>query len=285
MSSEPEIIPPPEEMQRRLSALKREGKTIAVAPTMGALHAGHRALIVKGRSLADVLVVTIFVNPAQFAPHEDLARYPRTFEADLRMCREENVDFIFYPTDEMMYPPGYSTYVEVHGLTELLCGRSRPTFFRGVTTVVAKLFLATQPDFAVFGWKDAQQLLVVRRMTRDLNFPVQIVGVDTVREPDGLALSSRNKYLSPEERAEAVVLSRALKSARRRFEEEGVRDAAILRQGIIDQIEKESGGRIDYVEVASMDTVQPIEEVEPGNTLIALAAWWGETRLIDNVRL
>ena len=197
MARNSEIIRQSEEMQQRLLELKRQGKKIAVVPTMGALHEGHRALIHAARELADLLVVSIFVNPTQFGPNEDLDKYPRTFESDAEVCEKEDVDFIFFPTNEAMYPKGYCTYVTTEGMNTRLCGMTRPVHFRGVTTVVSKLFLITQADVAVFGWKDAQQLLIIRRMASDLNIPIQIVGVETVREADGLALSSRNRYLSP----------------------------------------------------------------------------------------
>ncbi|MBN1867604.1 pantoate--beta-alanine ligase [Candidatus Sumerlaeota bacterium] len=280
----PEVVREPAVLQSRLLDLKRSGKTISLVPTMGALHEGHRSLIGVGRGRGDVEVVSIFVNPTQFAPGEDLDKYPRTFEADLDMCGREGVDLVFFPPNDLMYPAGYSTYVNVEGLSERLCGRSRPTHFRGVATVVAKLFLIVQPDVAVFGWKDAQQLLVIRRMARDLNIPVEIVGVETVREPDGLAMSSRNRYLTPEERAQAPTLARALEWARQAAQE-GVSEAEALKDGIREQIETQTTARVDYVEVVSMESVQPIERVKPGNTLIALAAFFGSTRLIDNVRL
>lgn len=281
----PLVVRDPADLQQRMLALHRAGRTIAVVPTMGALHAGHRALIAEGRRRADVLIVTIFVNPTQFAPGEDLDKYPRTFDSDLAMCRAEGADFVFAPTNDLMYPPNYATYVVVERLGAGLCGRTRPSHFRGVTTVVTKLLLITQADMAVFGWKDAQQQIIIRRMVRDLNLPVEIVGVETVREADGLALSSRNRYLSPEDRAEAPVLRRALNEARRRFEQQGIVEAEALRDEILRTIRTESSGRMDYVEVVSLDTLEPVERVQGGATMIALAVWWGTTRLIDNIRL
>ena len=281
----PQVIREPDEIQRRLLSLKREGKTVAVVPTMGALHAGHRALIAEGRRRADVLVVTIFVNPAQFGPNEDLDAYPSTFDADAEICEAEGADFIFFPANEMMYPPAHATTVEVQELGGKLCGASRPVHFKGVTTVVLKLFLITAADVAVFGWKDAQQLLVIRRMARDLNIPVEIVGVETVRDPDGLALSSRNQYLTPDERSEAPVLYRALGEVRRKYEEEGVDDATELRRDIFERLARECSARVDYVEIVSTETLDPLEKIHPGQTLIALAAHFGKARLIDNIRL
>ena len=283
--TEPEIIREPAEMQRRALELKRQGRTVAVVPTMGALHAGHRALIDEARRRADALVVTIFVNPTQFGPGEDLDKYPRTFDADKAICGDAGADFIFFPTNDAMYPEPYRTWVTVDQLGERLCGTSRPTHFRGVTTVVSKLFLITQPDVAVFGWKDAQQFLILRRMVRDLNFPVEMVGVDTVREADGLAMSSRNRYLSADERAQAPALQAALKEARRLFETDGVDDAEALRASIAQAIEKETSAKLDYVEIVSQDTIQSLAKIDPGNTLIALAAFFGSTRLIDNIRI
>ncbi|HBF33419.1 TPA: pantoate--beta-alanine ligase [Candidatus Sumerlaeota bacterium] len=280
-----EIIRDPEILQHRTLELKRTGKTIAVVPTMGALHTGHRTLIAEGRRRADILIVSIFVNPTQFAPNEDLDKYPRTFDADAEMCRAEGVDFIFFPTNDAMYPTGYATYVEVENLGATLCGLTRPTHFRGVTTVCTKLFLITQADFAIFGWKDAQQQIIIRRMVNDLNIPVEIIGVETVREPDGLALSSRNKYLTPEDRIDAVVLSRALSAARALVLQQAETCAKRIREEIITRIEQQSHGVVDYVCVVAQNTLQPLDVIEPGNTLIALAVWWGATRLIDNIRL
>ncbi len=283
--TQPEVIREPGLMQQRLVALKRTGKTVVVVPTMGALHAGHRRLIAEGRKRGDILIVTLFVNPTQFGPNEDLDKYPRTFDADLEMCRQEGADFLFFPTDALMYPPGYATYIETREMGKRLCGVSRPAHFTGVTTVVLKLFLITQADVAVFGWKDAQQLLILKRMAQDLNIPVEIVGVETVREPDGLALSSRNRYLSPQERAEAVVLSQSLFEIRRRFQEEQETDSALLRHEALARIERESSGRVDYLEIVSTETLDSSERIEPGKTLVALAVYFGTTRLIDNIRL
>lgn len=280
-----EVIRKPEEMQKMALAEKARGKRIALVPTMGALHEGHRELIRQGRKRGDILITTLFVNPKQFGPGEDLDRYPRTFERDLELCEKENVDFLFFPGAAAMYPEGFATSVQVSGITQTLCGASRPHFFEGVTTVCLKLFLITQADVAVFGWKDAQQQLVIRRMVQDLNLPLEIMGVETVREADGLALSSRNQYLNEQERAEVPVLYRALQAAQRAYRDEKRGNAAALRQMIVDKIESESQGRIDYVEVVSTETLQPVEKVLPSETLIALAVFWGETRLIDNVRL
>lgn len=283
--TEPQVVRQPADMQRIAIETRRAARTIAVVPTMGALHAGHRALIDAARPRADVLIVTIFVNPTQFAPGEDLDKYPRTFDADRAMCADAQADYIYFPPNDAMYPEPYRTWVDVEQLGERLCGASRPTHFRGVTTVVAKLFNIALPDVAVFGWKDAQQFLILSRMVRDLNFPIEMIGIDTVREPDGLALSSRNRYLSPAQRAQAPALYKALCAARARFENDGEADCAALRREIVETIENDTDARIDYVETVDRQTVQPIDRIDPGNTLIALAAFFGQTRLIDNVRL
>lgn len=251
---------------------------------MGALHAGHAALIRRARKLAGQagnVVVSIFVNPAQFGPKEDLSRYPRPFAADRRLCSELGADAIFHPAPGAMYAGDFSTWVNEDAVSAGLCGASRPGHFRGVCTVVLKLFTIVQPDVAVFGLKDYQQCAVIRRMTRDLNLPVRLVFEATVREPDGLALSSRNIYLAPAERAEAPTLRRALLAARAAFSS-GERNAAklvrIVREGI-------SGmARVDYVEVVAADSLAPTKTPGRGDT-IALAAFFGRTRLIDNIQL
>ncbi|MFW6304088.1 MAG: pantoate--beta-alanine ligase [Candidatus Sumerlaeota bacterium] len=283
--TKPIVIHHPLEMQQIAIREKREGRNIVVVPTMGALHEGHRRLIEKGRESGDILIVTIFVNPTQFAPSEDLARYPRTFEADRELCAKESVDYIFLPRDEDMYPEDYATWVDVERLGEGLCGKSRPTHFRGVTTVCTKLFLITQADRAVFGWKDAQQQIIIRRMVRDLNIPIEIIGVETVREADGLAMSSRNAYLSAEQRQQAPVLHRALEEAKMAILSDDTIPAQRLCQMVRDRIERETDGRIDYVECVSLQNLQAAQTVKPGETLLALAVNFGKTRLIDNIRI
>jgi len=271
-------------MQQTALREKQNARSIAVVPTMGALHEGHRQLIEKARQLADVLIVTIFVNPTQFAPTEDLNAYPRTFDADKGLCEKEGVDYIFFPRDDAMYPEGYATWVDVEQLGEGLCGHSRPTHFRGVTTVCTKLFLITRADHAVFGWKDAQQQIIIRRMVADLNIPIQITGVETVREPDGLALSSRNAYLSESQRAQAPVLNQALVAAKKAAASDKITQSTELIKIITDKITNETGGKIDYVECVDMQTLQPTDRYQPENTLLALAVFFGDTRLIDNMR-
>ncbi len=259
---------------------------VVLVPTMGALHDGHAALIDHARHLAGrggLVVVSIFVNPTQFGPAEDFTRYPRTLDADRKLCVEHGADVIFHPTAEAMYPSGFSAFVDESEVSARLCGASRPGHFRGVCTVVLKLFQITQPDSAVFGLKDFQQCAVIRRMVRDLNVPVRIVPVETVREPDGLALSSRNRYLSAEERAHASVLRRALLAASAAFVA-GETSAAKLRRLLLKTIATAPLARLDYAEIADADTLRPVREVRRG-TVLALAVFFGKTRLIDNLWL
>jgi pantoate--beta-alanine ligase len=259
---------------------------VVFVPTMGALHAGHAKLIDHARRLAGSqgrVVVSIFVNPTQFGPKEDLSRYPRPLAADRKLCAAHGADMLFHPTATAMYPPGFSTFVEESAVSAHLCGASRLGHFRGVCTVVLKLFQIIQPQIAVFGLKDFQQCAVIRRMVRDLNLPVRTAAVETVRESDGLALSSRNRYLSADERAQAPVLRAALlaaESACRR----GETSAARLRRLITKTIATAPLARIDYVEIADADTLQPIEKVRR-NSLLAVAVFFGKTRLIDNLWL
>jgi pantoate--beta-alanine ligase len=249
---------------------------------MGALHAGHRALIRKARGLAGkkgLVVVSVFVNPTQFGPGEDFLRYPRTFPADRRLCKQAGVDFLFHPTPPEIYPPGFSTYVNEERISLGLCGKTRPAHFRGVCTVVLKLFNIIGPDIAVFGEKDYQQVAIIRRMTEDLNVPVRIVAAPTVREPDGLALSSRNAYLSAEERAQAPAIRRALLLARAAKTQRPAELARLVRR----EIKTAPLAKIDYVEVLdarSLDLPGPSTR----ELVIACAVWFGRTRLIDNIR-
>jgi pantoate--beta-alanine ligase len=276
------IINTPAEMQQAAQALRRSGKRIGFVPTMGYLHAGHISLVKIARENADSVVASIFVNPAQFGPNEDLSKYPRDFERDEKLCREAGVDFLFYPTPENMYLDGHSIWVDESSLSGVLCGASRPGHFRGVCTVVAKLLNIMLPDSMVLGEKDAQQLRVLRRMVRDLNFPVEVISGPTVREIDGLAMSSRNKYLTPVERKEAVCLFQSLETARALFAA-GERSAEKIKAEICGMIGKTSG-RIDYIELVDSETLQPVEIVER-QALIALAVKFSGARLIDNVVL
>ncbi len=270
-------------MQRTALARRGEGHKIAVVPTMGALHDGHLALIRKAKELADVVVTTIFVNPLQFGKSEDLSRYPRTLDKDIDLASGAGTDLIFAPPDNDIYPAGYSTTVEVGGVTEPLEGKARPGHFRGVTTVVTKLFLITQPHIAVFGQKDAQQVVVIKKMVCDLNIPVDILVVPTVREPDGLALSSRNVYLNPAQRREAPVLYQALQLGEQLLRH-GEQDCDVVRKRMREHITSHSSGSIDYVSLADSDTLQEVSVVRPGRPLLlSLAVRFGTTRLIDNV--
>jgi pantoate--beta-alanine ligase len=272
-----------EEMRVASRASRLGELRLGFVPTMGALHEGHLSLVRAAKAKCDAVAVSIFINPLQFGPAEDLAKYPRTFERDCEMLERVSVDFLFAPSVEEMYPGKTVTYVAVEGLSEKLCGRSRPGHFRGVTTVVSKLFHIVEPDFAFFGQKDAAQAAIIRRMVCDLNFPVQIVVCPIVRDPDGLAMSSRNAYLNAEQRRSALVLHRSLKEVQKYFEQ-GERVAArLIEQGKRVQAE-EPGARLDYLEIVDPDTLEPVEEVNR-TALVAVAAFVGPTRLIDNVLL
>lgn len=259
---------------------KREGKSVGFVPTMGYLHEGHGSLIETARRENDKVVVSIFVNPMQFGPSEDLASYPRDLEKDSKLCESLGVDLIFHPEPEEMYHPGFSSFVDMTVLTEELCGLSRPVHFRGVCTVVSKLFHIVQPDRAYFGQKDAQQLAVIRHMVEDLNMDLEIVGCPIIREEDGLAKSSRNTYLSPEERKAALVLSRSI-ALGQKLVEDGEQDAGRVIAAMKEMIEKEPMARIDYVKAVDGRTMQRITNVQKP-MLVAIAVYIGSTRLIDN---
>ncbi len=271
-------------MRAKAGDLRRDGRRLAVVPTMGALHEGHLALIRAARARADVVILTIFVNPTQFGPNEDLSRYPRDEEGDLAKARGAGIDLAFCPEPSSMYRPGAQTYVEVRELQQPLCGASRPGHFAGVATVVSKLFHITQPHLAVFGEKDYQQLAVIRRMTRDLDFDIEIASVAIVREPDGLAMSSRNVYLSAKQRQAALSLSAGLSAAHRAFAS-GERSAAALlaaaRVPIDAAARTRDDLRIDYLELRDADELTPLDTVT-GPAVLALAVFVGTTRLIDN---
>ncbi|RKZ31634.1 pantoate--beta-alanine ligase [bacterium] len=271
------------EMQNTSLKLKRDGNTIGFVPTMGFLHEGHLSLIRRARGECDILVVSIYVNPTQFAPGEDIDKYPRDIDRDERLCEEEGVDIIFYPTDEEMYPEGYLTEVRVKRLGEILCGVSRPTHFAGVTTIVSKLFNIVMPDIAVFGQKDAQQAVIIRRMTLDLNFPVKIIVSPTVRESDGLAMSSRNAYLSEKEREIAPALYRSLCLAEKMIKSGKGYDAIEIIVKMRKSILTAGPFDIDYIEIVDAETLEPVENPAGKDVLIALAARLGKTRLIDNI--
>jgi len=285
----PELVTDPAAWQARCLAARRRGAHLALVPTMGFLHEGHLSLMREARRRADgpggegLSLATIFVNPTQFGPGEDLSRYPRDLPGDLERCAAAGVDWVLAPDRaDRMFAEGHQTWVTVERASQGLCGASRPGHFRGVATVVAKLFNLTRPHVALFGEKDFQQLAVIRAMERDLAFGVEVVGMPIVREPDGLALSSRNAYLSAEERGRALSLSRALAEAARAVSG-GERDAAVLRARARARLES-AGARVDYVEVVHPETLAPVGRAEPGSALL-LAAFVGATRLIDNARL
>jgi pantoate--beta-alanine ligase len=271
------------EQMRKARMLLRPDRCVGFVPTMGALHEGHLSLVRAARAQCDSVVASIFVNPLQFGPNEDLAKYPRTFERDCELLEREKVDILFAPSVDEMYPKNAVTYVTVEGLSDKLCGRSRPGHFRGVTTVVAKLFHIVEPQLAFFGQKDAAQCAIIRRMVRDLNFPAAIVVGPIVREPDGLAMSSRNAYLDPQERKSALVLFRALTQVKKRFDE-GERNAGRLVETGKQVFAQESGARLDYLEIVGPDTLDPVSEIT-NEALVAVAALVGATRLIDNILL
>jgi pantoate--beta-alanine ligase len=275
------IITSVKEMRERTAEARAEGNTIAFVPTMGFLHEGHASLMREGRKRGNLLVVSIFVNPAQFGAGEDFESYPRDLRRDSEIARECGVDIIFAPDAREMYPAGYQTWVNVETISLPLCGASRPGHFRGVTTVVAKLFNIVKPTFAFFGEKDYQQLAVIRRMVSDLNMDVEVVGLPTVREPDGLAMSSRNSYLSASERKSALCLSRALDAASTLFRS-GEVSVARLREAVLGILGEEPEARIDYVEFRCGENLEEVERADD-RTVLALAVRIGATRLIDNV--
>jgi pantoate--beta-alanine ligase len=277
------ICPAIHEMRNACRAVRRAGKRLGFVPTMGALHGGHLSLVRAARAASDVVAASIFVNPAQFGPNEDLAKYPRTFLRDCEMLEGEGVELLFAPVAEEMYPAGAATWVTVEGLSDKLDGRSRPGHFRGVTTVVAKLFNIVEPDAAFFGQKDAAQVAIIRRMVRDLNFPVEIVVCPIVRETDGLALSSRNAYLDAEQRRQALVLHRSLMRVQE-LASAGERDAAKLVAAGRAEFSREAAVRLDYFEIVDPDTLDSVEDIS-GCALAAVAAYVGNTRLIDNILL
>ena len=272
-----------DEMRSASHAVRKPGSPLGLVPTMGALHEGHLSLVRAARASCDAVAVSIFVNPTQFGPNEDLAKYPRSFERDRELLEREGVDVLFAPSVEEMYPGGTVTWVTVEGLSSKLDGRSRPTHFRGVTTVVAKLFHIIEPDVAFFGQKDAAQVAVIRRMVRDLNLPVEIAVCPTVREADGLAMSSRNAYLDAGQRKQALVLHRSLMRVKQ-LADAGERSAAKLAAAGREEFAAERSVRLDYFEIVDPETLDPVAEVSK-RALVAVAAYVGPTRLIDNVLL
>ena len=272
-----------DQMQREAIHLLQSGKTVVLVPTMGYFHEGHLALMREGRKHGDALIVSIFVNPKQFGPAEDLQRYPRDLERDVTLAESVGVDAVFAPEAGAMYEEGFQTYVDLGLLPRYLCGPSRPNHFRGVATVVAKLFNVVRPQIAMFGEKDYQQLAVIRRMVRDLNFGIRIIGVPTVREPDGLAMSSRNTYLSEDERHSSLSLFASLQRAQQAVRE-GERDPQTLIRSTSEFISSHRFTNIDYVAVCDPDTLESVNRIDKP-ALMALAVWVGDTRLIDNIIL
>jgi pantoate--beta-alanine ligase len=271
----------PGQMIRASRGIRAKRKTIGFVPTMGYLHEGHLSLVRESRRKTDTTIVSIFVNPAQFGPSEDFKAYPRDLARDSALLRKEGVDLLFFPDAKDMYPPGFRTYVEVTGLQDKLCGRTRPGHFRGVCTVVLKLFEIVRPDAAFFGQKDAQQVLIIQKMVKDLDLGIKVEALPIIREPDGLALSSRNRYLSPEERKAALVLSRSLKEAERLISR-GEKRADKIIEKIKAMIGREPLARIDYAEIVDGRELEPVRSIREG-ALIALAVFIGKTRLIDNL--
>ena len=277
------IITTATEMQKHSDRVRNLGKTVAFVPTMGFLHEGHLSLIKEGRKLGDDLVVSLFVNPSQFSPEEDFESYPRNFDKDIKLLQKEGVDVIFSPNEDEIYQDGFQTYVDLENLPSHLCGISRPIFFRGVATVVAKLFNIVKPHIAVFGQKDCQQLVIIRRMVRDLNFDIKIVGFPIVRETDGLAMSSRNSYLTPEQRINAVSLYKALKQSQK-LVESGIKDAKRIIDVAYAFIKSHPETAIDYIAICDPETFADMETIDRP-ALMALAVNIGKTRLIDNMIL
>ena len=280
-----EIINRRQRMSSVARKIRREqDRTLGLVPTMGALHEGHLSLVREARRMCDIVVVSVFVNPTQFGPGEDFEHYPRDLTKDTALLTDYNVDYIFAPTVEEMYPKGFATYVNVTGLSEQLEGSSRPGHFRGVATVVTILLNTVRPDFAFFGQKDAQQALVIKRLVKDLAFDTEIVVLPIVREDSGLAISSRNLYLTPDEQASAAVIHRAIVQAKNTFKE-GERSASKIVDAVRATIESEPRARLDYVTVSDAETLEPVERIDERPTLLAIAAYIGKTRLIDNTIL
>ena len=273
------------EMQSLSRELSAQGKKIGLVPTMGYLHEGHLSLVDLIKQKCDFTILSIFVNPTQFGIGEDLEKYPRDLNRDLELCKEREVDLIFAPEDSEMYPSDYSTFVQEEDVGVGLCGVSRPTHFRGVTTICAKLFNLCNPDFVALGQKDAQQVVVLKRMIRDLDFPIQVVVGPIVRESDGLAMSSRNKYLDARQRDAALVLYESMLAGQKIVDEKGLRNAERVKAEVMSILTKNSVIRVNYVEIVDRSTMRPEREVQPGKSLIVVAAWLNEVRLIDNLAL
>ncbi len=280
-----QVIRSVNEMQAISIGLRTEGKLIGFVPTMGYLHDGHLSLVEVAKAKADVTVVSIFVNPTQFGVGEDLERYPRDLERDLKLCEDCVVDIVFVPSAEEMYPAEHSTQVEETTVATDLCGVSRPTHFRGVTTICVKLFNLCRPDFVVFGQKDAQQAVVIRRMAEDLNFPIEVVVAPTIRDEDGLAMSTRNAFLDPRQREDALLLSRSLFAGKSLVDDKGIRNVDRIKSEVTGILTGGRCVRLNYVEVVNRENMETEAEIEPGRSMIVVAAWIDEVRLIDNVML
>lgn len=275
-----QVINTIDELRKQIKEWKKAGLTVGLCPTMGYLHEGHASLMDAARAGNDKVVASVFVNPIQFGPNEDLATYPRDFEHDCQLLEAHGVDLVFHPEPSEMYAPDFTTFVDMNELSETLCGKTRPIHFRGVCTVIAKLLNTVTPDRIYFGQKDAQQLAIIRRMVRDLNFDVEVIGCPIVREQDGLAKSSRNTYLSPEERKAALVLSRSVRKGQD-LVASGVRNSAELLASMKERLAEESLANVEYVEVVDGESMQPVETFKDGD-LVAMAVRIGTTRLIDN---
>ena len=272
------------ELRQILAAQRQAGRTIGLVPTMGCLHEGHLALVKRARSEADFTVVSIFVNPTQFGPNEDFSKYPRTFEADCEACNKASVDLIFAPSVEEFYPKNANTWVDVEKVTTGLCGAFRPGHFRGVSTVVAMLFNVIQPTCAVFGRKDLQQCVVIKQMVHDLHIPVKVIIDETVREPSGLAMSSRNRYLTPEELQKATAIPAACKVAQE-LVQKGETNPILIEKAAVKRLTQDASLRIQYLKVVHRETLSEVTKIIPGECALALACYLGNTRLIDNVDL
>ena len=280
-----EVITSIEEIQVLALRLEKEGKKIGFVPTMGYLHDGHLSLIDLIRERSDILILSIFVNPTQFGAGEDLEKYPRDMERDLALCRERKVDYIFAPQTDDIYPEGASTYVSEEGVSRGLCGETRPTHFKGVTTICAKLFNLVRPAYVALGQKDAQQVVVLKRMIRDLHFPIEVVIGPTLREPDGLAMSSRNSYLNDRQKQDALLIHQALLAGKRLVDEKGIRNVDRVKAELMTVLRSGSFVRINYAEVVDRENMKPEKEIELGRSMLVIAVWVDNIRLIDNMSL
>lgn len=280
-----EVISNISEIQHLSLKFEREGKKIGFVPTMGYLHEGHLSLINLIRDRSDVVILSIFVNPTQFGVGEDLNEYPRDQERDLELCRDRKVDYVFAPETDEIYLPDATTFVSEEGVSSGLCGQTRPTHFKGVTTICAKLFNLCRPTYVALGQKDAQQVVVIKRMIRDLHFPIEVVIGPTIREPDGLAMSSRNAYLNPKQRSDALLLNKALEAGKALVDQKGVRNVDRIKAELINVLRNGSSLRVNYAEVVDSETMKPDTEIELGRSMLVVAVWVDSIRLIDNMPL